>query len=162
MQYRDIGGQTLGSKMLKRYISGADAVLFTYDITNYPSFQNLEDWMRVVIQANEEQNTKDNLPYFALLGNKSDLSHLRTVRMPHHIQFAEENSMSSFLLSAKTGDQVPTTFYKIAADLAGVTLTKPDTQVRTKVVKAELVNYQKDDPNVEEPDIKPRSKCIIQ
>eukprot|EP01138_Halocafeteria_seosinensis_P000496 gb/GECG01000510.1/.p1 GENE.gb/GECG01000510.1/~~gb/GECG01000510.1/.p1 ORF type:complete len:203 (+),score=25.14 gb/GECG01000510.1/:1-609(+) len=171
---RDIGGQTLGSKMLKRYIAGADAILFTYDITNYQSFQNLEDWVRVVTHTNTDDAEpeeggdskadpdEDDLPYFALLGNKSDLSHVRTVRMQKHAAFAEENGMSSFLLSAKTGDQVPTTFFKIAADLAGIPLSKPDTQVRTKVVKAELVDHDKDDPDVKEPDMSRGRRCTIQ
>ena len=44
MQLWDIGGQSIGSKMLSSYVSGAHAVLLCYDITNYESFANLEDW----------------------------------------------------------------------------------------------------------------------
>jgi hypothetical protein len=32
-------------------------------------------------------------------------------------------------VSAKTGDQIPQTFYKIAADLAGIKVTKPMMEV---------------------------------
>ena len=32
---RDIGGQTIGSKMVSNYIYGAQAVLLVYDITNF-------------------------------------------------------------------------------------------------------------------------------
>ena len=35
-----------------------------------------------------------------------DLSHMRTVKLDHHIKFAQENDMTSFQVSAKTGDQV--------------------------------------------------------
>lgn len=41
------------------------------------------------------------------------------VRLDMHNKFAEENEMSSFLLSAKSGDQVKQAFHKIAAVLAG-------------------------------------------
>ena len=33
-------------------------------------------------------------------------------------------------MSAKTGDNVLQCFYRVAADLAGVTLTKPEIEVR--------------------------------
>ena len=46
VQLWDIGGQSIGGKMIKNYIYGAHAVLLCYDISNYQSFQNLEDWLR--------------------------------------------------------------------------------------------------------------------
>lgn len=60
--------QSIGSKMLTSYISGADAVLLVYDITNYESFANLEDWYRLVLKAFEGRP----LPYIALCGNKCE------------------------------------------------------------------------------------------
>ena len=48
-----------------------------------------------------------------------DLRHLMAVRLDLHNKFAEENEMSSFLISAKSGDQIKQAFYKIAALLAG-------------------------------------------
>lgn len=53
--------------MITNYISGADAVLLCYDITNYESFANLEDWYRLVLKAFQGKT----LPYISLLGNKS-------------------------------------------------------------------------------------------
>ena len=41
LQIWDIGGQTIGGKMIGNYIYGAQAVLICYDITNYQSFQVL-------------------------------------------------------------------------------------------------------------------------
>lgn len=51
-----------------------------------------------------------------------DLKHLTAVRSAQHTKFAEENGMSSFLMSAKNGDQVKQTFWKVAANLAGMNL----------------------------------------
>ena len=53
--------------MITNYIAGADAVLLCYDITNYESFANLEDWYRLVIRT----FSQTKLPYVALVGNKS-------------------------------------------------------------------------------------------
>ena len=56
-------------------------------------------------------------------------------------QFVESFSMKSFYVSAKTGDNVNTCFHKVAADLAGIALTKPEVEVAAKVVKAELIDH---------------------
>ena len=52
MQMWDIGGQSISSKMLHNYIFGAHAILLCYDITNYESFANLEDW-RARVEAEQ-------------------------------------------------------------------------------------------------------------
>jgi hypothetical protein len=41
------------------------------------------------------------------------------VRVEQHNKFAEENEMASFLMSAKSGDQVRQAFWKIASTLSG-------------------------------------------
>ncbi len=93
----------------------------------------------------------------------ADLNHLRAVKPEKHNQFADENDMYSYTMSAKTGDQVNACFYRIAADLAGVVLTKPEIEVAERVVRAEIVNHQQNDPDVA-PDGRPatRSGCSIQ
>jgi Ras-related protein Rab-28 len=68
LQVWDIGGQSIGSKMIGNYIYGAQVVLLCYDITNYQSFQNLEDWYRLVRRTFGTRA----LPYVALIGNKSE------------------------------------------------------------------------------------------
>ena len=78
-------------------------------------------------------------------GNKTDLNHLRTVKVEKHNQFADENEMFSCFMSAKTGDNVSQCFYRVAADLAGVVLTKPELEVASKVVRAEIVNHPQDE-----------------
>jgi len=141
LQIWDIGGQTIGGKMIGNYIFGAQAVLLCYDITNYQTFQNLEDWYRLV-RRTFDQGT---MPYVALVGNKTDLNHMRAVKIEKHNQFAEENEMCSAFMSAKTGDSVSSCFYRIAAELAGVVLTKPELEVASKIVKAEIINHPQDD-----------------
>ena len=73
--------------------------------------------------------------------------------------------MFSYLLSAKTGDNLNLCFYNIAADLAGVVVTKPDLEISSTVIKAELIDYQKDDVEYssteEKKNERKKSECII-
>jgi Ras-related protein Rab-28 len=68
LQIWDIGGQSIGSKMLSKYVFGADAILFLYDLTNKESFKNIEDWLDLI-----KKTFPDTPPVMALLGNKCTL-----------------------------------------------------------------------------------------
>lgn len=168
LQIWDIGGQSIGSKMLSTYIYGAKAVVFIYDITNYQSFVNIEEWLQVV----KATYTGTELPYLALIGNKTDLFHMQAVKLDKHNNFAEQNAMYSYLVSAKTGDQVFTAFYRIAADLSGVVLSSSDIESSQKVIKAEIISYANEEKVAvvkvpeknqakQEPPAKKKRKCII-
>ncbi|KAH3786272.1 ras-related protein Rab-28-like [Dreissena polymorpha] len=139
LQVWDIGGQTLGGAMLENYIYGCHGALLVYDITNHNSFDNLDDWFGSI----KKVLGKERMPHLALVGNKIDLEHMRTVKVEKHQKFAQERSMSSHFVSAKTGDSVSICFQKVAAEILGIKLTKPDVDQHHRVVKAEIVNYTK-------------------
>ncbi|XP_074085880.1 ras-related protein Rab-28 [Macrotis lagotis] len=141
LQVWDIGGQTIGGKMLDKYIYGAQGVLLVYDITNYQSFENLEDWYNIVKKVNEESETQ---PLVALVGNKIDLEHMRTVKPDKHLRFCQENGLSSHFVSAKTGDSVFLCFQKVAAEILGIKLNKAEIEHSRRVVKADIVNYNQE------------------
>lgn len=61
LSVHDIGGQTLGGAMLDKYLYGADAVLLVYDITNYSSFENLDDWYQTALKFCQTANKKSLL-----------------------------------------------------------------------------------------------------
>ena len=102
------------------------------------------------------------MPYSALIGNKTDLSHIRAVRMDKHTAFADENEMFSYLMSAKTGDQVNAALYRIAADLAGVVLTRPEIEVASKAVKAEIVDHERNDLGAPAAIPSQKKGCVVQ
>uniref|UniRef100_A0A452T0Z6 Ras-related protein Rab-28 n=1 Tax=Ursus maritimus TaxID=29073 RepID=A0A452T0Z6_URSMA len=141
LQVWDIGGQTIGGKMLDKYIYGAQGILLVYDITNYQSFENLEDWYSVVKKVSEESETQ---PLVALVGNKIDLEHMRTVKPEKHLRFCRENGFSSHFVSAKTGDSVFLCFQKVAAEILGIKLNKAEIEQSQRVVKADIVNYNQE------------------
>uniref|UniRef100_A0A8C6UJ17 Ras-related protein Rab-28 n=1 Tax=Neogobius melanostomus TaxID=47308 RepID=A0A8C6UJ17_9GOBI len=159
LQVWDIGGQTLGGKMLDKYIYGAHGVLLVYDITNSQSFENLEDWFTMVKKANEESDVP---PVISLVGNKIDLEHMRTVKADKHQRFCQENSLLSQFVSAKTGDSVSVSLFpKVAAEIIGVKLNKAEIEQSQRVVKADIVNYSQD--SVARTVNPPRSSmCVVQ
>lgn len=160
LQIWDIGGQSIGGKMVSNYIHGSHAVCLCYDITNYQSFQHLEDWYCLVRRTFDP----NSLPYCALMANKYDLSHIRAVKSEKHDQFVDENGLYQYTVSAKTGEQVHPAFFKIAADLAGVTITGPDMEVAQVPTKAVLINHERNDPAHPEAnasDISRNKKCSI-
>mmetsp|Transcript_36907 Transcript_36907/g.97640 ORF Transcript_36907/g.97640 Transcript_36907/m.97640 type:complete len:227 (+) Transcript_36907:13-693(+) len=159
LQIWDIGGQTIGGKMIGNYVYGAQAVILCYDITHYQSFQELEDWYNLVVRTFKGQG----MPRVTLVGNKTDLAHLRAVRVDDHNRFADENELFSCFMSAKTGDNVSQCFHRVAADLAGVVLTKPEIEVASKVVRAEIVNHPQHDPDApQRVTSKSNSNCVMQ
>ncbi|ODN01702.1 Ras-related protein Rab-28 [Orchesella cincta] len=108
----DIAGSAISSKMLPIYLHGIDVFLFTYDMTNTASLNELRKWVTVVYGLAEEKHLE---PSVALVGSKGDLEHLRTVRLDAHTRFAQEfNIQLSFLVSAKSGESVQTCFTKCA------------------------------------------------
>ena len=161
LQIWDIGGQSIGSKMIQNYLFGAHAIIFVYDVTNYDSFQDLEDWMRLVRRSYPES---ERMPHLIVVGNKMDLVHLRCVNHEQHLRFATENAVGfAGLASAKSGNEVHSLFFSLAAKLAGQTLLRYQIEQSTKSVKAVIVNHQQNDPAFAESKIpepkKPR--CVV-
>jgi Ras-related protein Rab-28 len=154
LQLWDIGGQSIGSKMITNYITGAHVVLLCYDITNYDSFANLEDWYRLVLKTFEGQP----MPYTVLVGNKIDLRHLTAVKSQLHSQFAAENEMASFFMSAKSGDQVKQAFYTIAASVAGITIPQEELIAQPSIIPATIIDYKRHDEDINGGDVLDYSK----
>ena len=77
----------------------------------------------------------------ALMANKLDLAHLRTVRIEQHTTFAKENAMSSHFVCAKNGDQISLAFRRIVGIVTGIEMSKEETQRDAQVVKAGIVQY---------------------
>jgi len=132
LQIWDIGGQQLGSKLLKNYIYGSHAVILTYDITSYASYKNLLEWYALV-----KDTFPNSVPVCALVGNKSDLVHLRAIRQEVHNRWSQEHHFHPFLVSAKSGDNVSEMFLKLASVLAGVEMNSQE----STVVKANIVDH---------------------
>merc|ERR1719187_479271 len=124
--------------MLDKYVFGANAVLLVYDVTNSVSFEHLQDWLN---HARKILSGQDKPPSYALVANKIDLEHLRSIKSDRHHKFAQDQGLLTYAVSAKTGEGVALCMQKISADLLGIRLTKQEQEQHGAVVKAEIVNY---------------------
>lgn len=161
LQVWDIGGQSLGGKMLDKYIFGAHAVMLVYDITNQSSFDNLEDWLDMVKKVCEKGGSR--MPHLALVANKMDLEHMRVVKPDKHGRFSQEHGMASHFVSSKTGDQISLCFQKVAADVLGVRLTKNEMEQQQRVLKADVIQYTNHEmPSRATPTQAKSAFCVLQ
>ena len=158
----DVGGQSIHSKNLDKYLSNSHVVFLVYDVTNVESFSNLDDWLRKV------RSIGSTSKHIYLVGNKIDLYNLRQVTKMQHDRFVLENQLNGgLLLSARTGclpdhdffnsfyrfyscfapgENVVRTFYQVAAELVGVKLTAHELAFMDKVLK---VHVEKGDEAIE-------------
>jgi len=134
VQVWDIGGQSLGSKMLGQYVWGASIVFLCYDVTDAGSFADAEDWLALVrrappppaaaggeASAAAAEDAPARAPAIYLVGNKVDLEQLRRVSEKTHEKFIADNALAGgFLVSARSGEGVLTAFYACAAAWLGV------------------------------------------
>ena len=128
----DIGGQSIHSKNLQKYLSASQVVFMVYDVTNPDSFSNLNDWYESVKKYSETK-----LVY--IVGNKIDLIELRQVSDNQHQQFIDNNNLEGgFFVSAKNGDNLLKTFYKVAAAGVNITLSPSELAYYDTVVKAHI------------------------
>lgn len=139
IQVWDVAGSALAGKMTDKYLYGAHAMLFVYDVTSSHSLDCLQDWVSTVRRVARSQ---ERPPILALVANKADLEHARQVKSERHHRFANEHGMVSYVVSAKTGEGVALSFQKIAAELLGVRLTKAEQEQQQPVVTAEIVTFQ--------------------
>ncbi|VIO86590.1 Uncharacterized protein BM_BM6292 [Brugia malayi] len=142
LQIWDIGGQSIASPMLEKYINGAHGAVVVYDVTNSSSFENLEDWINIIKQVTK---TQERPVVLMLVGNKTDLEHRRVIRIERHTKFALQYGMSSYYVSAKTGDSVTLMFRKTAAEILGIPLEQSDTEGDIIVVKASVTTRTEDE-----------------
>ena len=83
----DVGGQSINSKNLNKYISNSNIIFLNYDITNADSFRNLDDWL---IQIRKYCT---NQQHIYLIGNKIDLITIRQVTDKQHTNFIQDNNL---------------------------------------------------------------------
>lgn len=165
LQIWDIGGNSVGSRMLRKYIYGANAVFLCYDITNVQTFLNLRGWHSVVKKTFGESAP----PQMVLVGNKVDQMHMRTVTAEEHYKYCEEIGATGYFISARTGENLHPTFYRATGQLCGVKLGKTQVQAVNKVIQAKVIeDYTQNNPfektvndHVQKASRK-KNRCVVQ
>lgn len=112
-QIWDMAGQERYRAITKAYYRGAAGAILVYDITKEISFANISQWLTEIRAYNDQ-----NMPV-ALVGNKSDLSNLRTVPTKKAKAFAG-TSFSTILVLQLSVDVVLNTFLDVLTNISYV------------------------------------------
>ena len=100
IQIWDTAGQENFRSITRAYYKNSVCALFVYYITKRESFENVLSW----IQDCRNQSPKTII--MVLVGNKNDLENLREVSYDEGEEFAKNNNMIFFEISAITGKNV--------------------------------------------------------
>ena len=104
----DIAGQPQFALLHKVYYNGANAVIMMFDLTNSPSFTNINNWYNELVKYE-----LDKVPII-LVGNKSDLKGERKIIEPMaHSKMEQLGIPAYFETSALEGVNVKAAFNKI-------------------------------------------------
>ncbi|KAK6475030.1 ras-related protein Rab-11A [Huso huso] len=93
------------------YYRGAVGALLVYDIAKHLTYENVERWLK------ELRDHADSNIVIMLVGNKSDLRHLRAVPTDEAKAFAEKNGLSFIETSALDSTNVETAFQTILTEI---------------------------------------------
>ncbi|XP_049770944.1 ras-related protein Rab-11A isoform X3 [Schistocerca cancellata] len=110
-QIWDTAGQERYRAITSAYYRGAVGALLVYDIAKHLTYENVERWLR------ELRDHADQNIVIMLVGNKSDLRHLRAVPTDEAKMFAERNGLSFIETSALDSTNVETAFQNILTEI---------------------------------------------
>ncbi|CAI5463295.1 unnamed protein product [Closterium sp. Yama58-4] len=110
-QIWDTAGQERYRAITSAYYRGAVGCLLVYDITKPVTYENVERWLK------ELRDHADANIVITLVGNKSDLRHLRAVATEDGQSFAEKEGLSFIETSALESTNVENAFHKILTEI---------------------------------------------
>lgn len=110
-QIWDTAGQERYRAITSAYYRGAVGALLVYDISKKVTFENVERWLE------ELRNHAESGIVVMLVGNKSDLRHLRSVTTEEAMQLAEAHNLFFMETSANDGTGVEQAFRNILTEI---------------------------------------------
>ncbi|CAO1625297.1 unnamed protein product [Parajaminaea phylloscopi] len=117
-QIWDTAGQERYRAITSAYYRGAVGALLVYDIAKHPSYVNVSRWLK------ELRDHADSNIVIMLVGNKSDLRHLRAVPTEEAKSFAAENNLSFIETSALDASNVEQAFQNILTEIYRIVSNK--------------------------------------
>jgi len=99
LQIWDTCGQEKFMSITKNYFRGCSAALFVFDVTKKDTFNNLEKWLKLFNEFDDEKTTIK-----ILIGNKNDLKP-KNVNKEEIDKFTKDHFRKYFEISAKTNKE---------------------------------------------------------
>ena len=114
----DFAGEHKFRQLFPAYCSGASGALILFDITNRETFEDLDDWIKLI------NNASDNIVKI-LIASKCDLADEREIPREEADSFLAENGLNKYVeTSAKTGKNVEEAFQEMAKLIISRSLQK--------------------------------------
>ncbi|KAK8582751.1 hypothetical protein V6N13_069520 [Hibiscus sabdariffa] len=110
-QIWDTAGQERYRAITSAYYRGALGALLVYDVTKPTTFENVSRWLK------ELRDHADSNIMIMLIGNKTDLKHLRAVATEDGQSFAEKEGLSFIETSALEATNVEKAFQTILSEI---------------------------------------------
>ncbi|KAI3918343.1 hypothetical protein MKX01_041663 [Papaver californicum] len=110
-QIWDTAGQERYRAITSAYYRGALGALLVYDVTKPTTFENVSRWLK------ELRDHADSNIVIMLIGNKTDLKHLRAVATEDAQSFAEKEGLSFIETSALEAINVEKAFQTILGEI---------------------------------------------
>ncbi|XVE67497.1 hypothetical protein DITRI_Ditri08aG0165800 [Diplodiscus trichospermus] len=110
-QIWDTAGQERYRAITSAYYRGALGALLVYDVTKPTTFENVSRWLK------ELRDHADSNIVIMLIGNKTDLKHLRAVATEDGQSYAEKEGLSFIETSALEATNVEKAFQTILAEI---------------------------------------------
>jgi len=110
-QIWDTAGQERYRAITSAYYRGAVGALLVYDITKHQTYENVTRWLK------ELRDHADSNIVIMLVGNKSDLKHLRAVPEDEARAYSNENGLTFMETSALANEAVGEAFQNILKDI---------------------------------------------
>ncbi|KAL1406441.1 Rab GTPase ypt31 [Vanrija albida] len=117
-QIWDTAGQERYRAITSAYYRGAVGALLVYDIAKHSTYENVTRWLK------ELRDHADQNIVIMLVGNKSDLKHLRAVSTDEAKGFASEQQLSFIETSALDASNVEAAFQNILTDIYRIVSSK--------------------------------------
>jgi len=117
-QIWDTAGQERYRAITSAYYRGAVGALLVYDIAKHATYVNVTRWLK------ELRDHADSNIVIMLVGNKSDLKHLRAVPTEEAKAFASENGLSFIETSALDASNVESAFQNILTEIYRIVSNK--------------------------------------
>jgi len=136
-QIWDTAGQEKFRAITSAYYRGAVGAIIVYDIAKHSTYVSVNTWLQ------ELKNHADPNLVIMLVGNKSDLRHLRDVQTEEAESWAETNQLSFIETSALDTTNVETAFHNILTEIyrnMSAKQKREDPQALIKQISLELTH----------------------
>jgi len=141
-QIWDTAGQERYRAITAAYYRGAVGALLVYDISKQATYANVNRWLK------ELRDHADSNIVIVLVGNKSDLKHLRAVSTDEAKQYCADNNLTFIETSALDGSNVDAAFQNILTDIYRIVSSKSLAE-NSEIIKPSEGNKIPLDPSVD-------------